>query len=270
MRNGFNASVPARKPKTQIGRVLTELTSEPPEPSAEDAVNQELDRTLDRPGDLPGMVPPSSDYHEVPNFVRLHSGQFTDPVLKMLPAELREPLPQRGGVPLSNKPFPYLSSMITRHYGELVVVRFKVPTFPDSLAGESVTRRTQVRYFSLCSYAALEEGGLRGNDCRTDFEMRLDRRRFVTFVVSDPAHRPSAEVLGRRGVAWLPWGPWDKVQLLYRVGIPREGWRHSPLGVSPDAEDQSAAARDAMGPFYPVARYCDTATIEDHGLAACF
>ncbi|MQA90839.1 MAG: hypothetical protein GEU90_11460 [Gemmatimonas sp.] len=37
MRNGFNASVPARMPRTQIGRVLTELVSEPEAPDVEGA-----------------------------------------------------------------------------------------------------------------------------------------------------------------------------------------------------------------------------------------
>lgn len=37
MTNGFNASVPARKPKTRIGRVLMELTSDTPE-SAVDSI----------------------------------------------------------------------------------------------------------------------------------------------------------------------------------------------------------------------------------------
>lgn len=35
MTNGFNASVPARKPKTRIGRVLMELTSDTPESAAD-------------------------------------------------------------------------------------------------------------------------------------------------------------------------------------------------------------------------------------------
>lgn len=40
MTNGFNASVPARKPKTRIGRVLMELTSDPEVPLADGTDNE--------------------------------------------------------------------------------------------------------------------------------------------------------------------------------------------------------------------------------------
>ncbi len=224
----------------------------------------------DRPVPVPGLVPASADYREIPDFVRIHDGGFADPVLNSLPPALNAAVPRREGVPVANKPFPYLRSSITRRFGETVVVRFRSPTFPDTVGGESVTRDTQVRYWSLCSYAALEEGGLRGNDCRTDFQVRPDRRGIVTFVVSDPSHRPGRQVLGRRGVEWLPWGPWEKDFLLLRIGLPRDGWRFSPLGVSAEAVDQVQAARKAMGPFYPVARYCSHTRIDERGLGSCF
>ncbi len=224
----------------------------------------------DRPLPLPALTPTGSDYRPQPDFVRIHDGGFADPVLNALPPDINALIPRREGVPVANKPFPYLRSSISRKFGETMAVRFKVPTFPDTVNGESVTQRSQVRYWSLCSYAALEEGGLRGNDCRTDFEVKPDRRGYVTFVVSDPSHRPAPRILRSTGVEWLPWGPWEKDFLLLRIGLPRENWRHSPLRVSPDASDQIKAARAAMGPYYPVARYCDHQKINKQGLASCF
>jgi hypothetical protein len=91
---------------------------------------------------------------------------------------------------------------------------------------------------------------------------------YVTIVVSDPAHRPDAAIDPEAGVHWLPWGPFNRDYLLYRMGMPDPDWEHGPRRIPEDAPDQVAAAQEVMAEFYPVARYCDPATILDHGVAA--
>lgn len=224
----------------------------------------------DRPAGVPFLLPESTEYSAKPEFKRLQSGYFTDPVVKQLPAEVGGVVPQRGGTPLANAPFPYLASSLSRKYGETLVIRMKLPSFPDTVAGEPVVGRHQSRYFSLCSYAALEEAGLRGSGCLTDFQLTPDERGRVTVVVSDPAHRPSVASGDRSGVAWLPWGPYQKAYLLYRIGLPRHGWKHSPLRIGTQTVDQVRRSKRVMGAYYPVARFCAKAQIEKRGLDSCF
>ena len=224
----------------------------------------------DRPAGLPFLLPESSEYSARPEFKRLQSGYFTDPVVKQLPPEVGGVVPHRGGTPLANAPFPYLASSLSRKYGETLVIRMKLPSFPDTVAGEPVAGRHQSRYFSLCSYAALEEAGLRGSGCLTDFQLTPDGRGRVTIVVSDPAHRPSVAAHDHQGVAWLPWGPYQKAYLLYRIGLPRHGWKHSPLRIGTQTADQVRRSKRVMGAYYPVARYCPKAQIESRGLDSCF
>jgi hypothetical protein len=223
-----------------------------------------------RPGDLPGLVPVSKDYARVPDFVRLHEGGFTDPVVNSLPDQVADAVPHRGGTPLANAPFPYLRSSITRQFGKTVVIRFKAPSFPDTVHGEPVTVARQTRYWSLCSYAATEDTLLRGSGCLTDFRTATDSRGRVTVVVADPAHRPAHTVDRAGGVHWLPWGPYDKDFLLFRFGLPATSWKYSPLRITPEATDQAAAAARVMGAYYPVARYCSKEQIERRGVASCF
>jgi hypothetical protein len=225
----------------------------------------------DRPLDIPGLVPTSAAYRAKPNFTRIFAGFFTDPVTQSVPGGLGDHFPTPDGTPLANAPFPYLASNLSRQYGALAVVRFKAPSFPDTVAGESVTKKTQSRYWSLCSYAAIEEGGLRGNACLTDFQVKPNRRGFVTFVISDRAHRPTAFLKSKkRGVYALPWGPWDKTYLLMRIGLPAESWKNSPLRIDENQPNQARAAASAMGSYYPVARYCTAKVIERRGLGPCF
>ena len=229
----------------------------------------DVTNTGDRPAVLPNPAPLNRDYDR-PDFVRIHSGQFTDPVVNSLPDGIRSAVPRRKGVPLANADFPYLRSNITRAKGEVVVVRFRAPTFPDTARGQSVVGRHETRYWSLCNHSAVEESGLRTTGCLTDHLTPADRHGWVRVVVSDPAHRPDAVIVPAAGVHWLPWGVYNNDMMLYRVGIPRADWRYSPLGVSPDAPDQAAAARAAMGDYYPDAVYCSKAQIEAGGVDSCY
>jgi hypothetical protein len=71
-------------------------------------------------------------------------------------------------------------------------------------------------------------------------------------------------------VAWLPWGPYQKAYLLYRIGLPRSGWKHSPLRIGTQTVDQVRRAKRVMGAYYPVARFCSRSQIENQGLDSCF
>lgn len=227
------AGAPLPDVSVEVGGQSIDLELEACEPLPPDVggPGNETTSQASRPEVLPNLEPQSRDYRRTPNFVPLREAYFTEPVTKTLPESVADLLPVPRGIPLANVDFPYLSSSLTRAYGELVVVRMKAPTFPDTVGGEPTWEPTQTRYWSLCAYAAI-----------------------------DPEH----------GVHWLPWGPTNNDYLLYRIGVPDPDWEHDPGRIPTDAGDEAAAAQATMGEYYPVARYCTKATILDAGIDACF
>jgi hypothetical protein len=221
------------------------------------------------PTAVPALQPRNQGYGAQPQFKRLFSGQFYDPAVQSLPSQAQARFPQRKGIPLANADFPYLISYNSRYYGGVTVVRFKAPTFPDTVRGASVVGGHQVRYWSLCSSSATEQG-LHTYGCLADFLTRPDRNGFVWVVASDRAHKPSGVIDPSRGVHWLPFGPTTENYLFSRVGVPSATWKASPLNIKQSAPDQVVEARRVMGAYYPEARYCSAEQIHAHGLASCF
>lgn len=223
--------------------------------------------------DFPEQIPPTKPRNPAyldPTFERIFSGQFTDPATNALPASIADQLPRRPGVPLQNADFPYLMSHLSRYVGKVAVVRYRAPSFPDTLQGESVVGSHQVRYWSLCSYSPpIPESEMRVYGCAADFATAADKSGWLWFVISDPAHRPDAAIDPTNGVHWLPWGASNDGMLIARFGIPRDSWRYSPLHVSP-SDDPATGAQKVMKDFYPDARYCTKTRIVRKGIAACF
>jgi hypothetical protein len=96
-----------------------------------------------------------------------------------------------------------------------------------------------------------------------DRDVVLDDDRTYTVVVSTEADRP-ATATAADGVTWLPWGSTEVDNLiLLRHMLPDPSFDQSALDVPP-----GTLARDAMGPFAPVGRYCTTADFDAMG-GAC-
>jgi hypothetical protein len=112
------------------------------------------------------------------------------------------PLAPGGGSYLSNPDNSYLGAAIDHKYGDLVVFRAKMPSFPNTTAGEpSWEPGQQVRYWSICENEKLTT---RYVGCIADYQAVL-RKGIATFVISDPDARPS-NANAAHGVNWLPWG----------------------------------------------------------------
>jgi hypothetical protein len=227
---------------------------------------------LDQANVLPGLssVKPTDSAYNSQSFTRVFAGQVYDPVLNMLPAAVASVIPKQPGITLSNPDFPYLASNVAQYYGKVIVIRFKPPTFPDTVRGQSVVGNYQERFWSICNNAALKQGLLRAHGCLTDFQTPPGPNRYVTVVISDLAHRPSAAINPATGVYWLPWGPTPDDYVLYRVGVPSPSWANSPLGISHSATNQVVAAQTVMGAYYPVARYCSESQILNESVDSCF
>jgi uncharacterized membrane protein len=154
----------------------------------------------------------------------------------------------------------YLVTPVSHQHGQLVVIRTRAPSFPNTTAGQRVYGRYQLRYWSFCTY---DSSGQAVIGCAPDYRAAI-RRGWITYVVSDPADRPR-NATGAKGVTWLPWGPSDTIQIVYRNMLPAPWFRHAAQSIT--APTQSA--RGKMGLYFPTAVYCSTATFERGGPNAC-
>ena len=164
------------------------------------------------------------------------------------------------GNQLGNQQNAYLVTTLSRQYGDLVVLHARSPTFPNTRAGHPVYGRSQLRYWSLCTY---DSHGQAAIGCAADYDAAV-RRGSITYVVSDPGVRPPA-ASSADGVTWLPWGAQPDAQLVYRNMLPARGFGHAVQRVTPS----SSVAR-VLGPYYPRAVYCRPATFQRGGWRACF
>ena len=161
----------------------------------------------------------------------------------------------------SNQHIAYLYARTSRHAGDVLVVRAKAPTFPDTRAGEPTTLSTQLRYWSVCQNNGASQ---RVVDCTADYQTPLDAEGNFTVVVSDPGDRPE-NATAANGVAWLPWGElYYEGAIIYRHMLPAAGFDHAIQNIP-----QAADPADVMGEYMPIARYCTTQRFEAGGPDAC-
>lgn len=173
----------------------------------------------------------------------------------------------------------YMSALISRQFMtapydyNMVVMRMKAPTFPNTQLGEApwlATTERQVRFWSVCENEPLTTGVTR---CLADGQSTpLDG--YVTVVFSDPSNKPSASQLQTWGASWLPLGALtadDVVYdidgnpktnadgiywygfILYRQTIANPSWTQSMAAVGQLPRTQVKAA---MGDYYPKIGYC--------------
>jgi hypothetical protein len=165
------------------------------------------------------------------------------------------------GSRLGNEQNAYLGAILSREYGQLVVIHARAPSFPDTLRGAPPYARAQLRYWSFCTY---DDQGEAGWGCAADYAAAV-RRHTLTYVISDPGNRPG-NATARNGVTWLPWGATESsIQIVYRNMLPSRTFRFAAQRIQP-----GQSAEKVMGPYYPRAVYCSKATFERGGWRACF
>ncbi len=180
----------------------------------------------------------------------------------------------------------YMTAYLSRDFmtasgTNLVVVRFLAPLFPDTQAGiPSYAAGQQVRYWSLCTDEPLATAVSR---CVPD-DQAASRNGYVTFVISDPSSRPSANVLSRYGATWIAWGAlqyagdflYDRNYqqmtsaggafyynaLVYRQTLASPSFTQSMANIATLPPSQQRAA---MGAYWPVSGYCTSAQFQSMG-----
>jgi hypothetical protein len=154
---------------------------------------------------------------------------------------------------LSNKDNAYSSAPINRGWGQVLVTRLRVPTFPDTRPPPATMPGGQLRYWSMCQN---DPPSQRFVACLNDDRTTVSRDGWATFVVSTPSKRPRSATAAC-GVNWMPWGPDQRGVLIYRNMLPDPAFTQS---VQRAAVDHEAAT---MGDYAPVSRYyADAAAYE--------
>lgn len=164
------------------------------------------------------------------------------------------------GSQFGNPQNAYLVALAAHHWGQLVVIHARAPTFPNTLAGDRVYKSHQLRYWSFCTYDAAGQAVI---GCAADYRAAI-RDGFFTYVISDPAHRPR-NATKANGVTWLPWGPKNAIQIVYRNMLPARSFRHAVQRITTPHQ----SVRATLGAYYPAAVYCSRATFERGGWSAC-
>ncbi len=157
----------------------------------------------------------------------------------------------------------YFATYLSRKFGPVYLMRGKMPTFPNTYAGEdgkglAVTPDAQTQYWSIVSCEAAPSGQI--VDGLTDFQVPLDAERNYTIVVSRPEDRPANATL-ENGVAWLEWSPRgeglddpknraDFGMLMLRIMATNPDWKERPDNVTQPGMEEAV-----MGPYFPKGYY---------------
>lgn len=110
--------------------------------------------------------------------------------------------PQRTTTGFPNVGSAYMYSFLNRQYGEVVVLRGKIPETPTTLEGaDRVFMEAELRYWSICPY---EYYSTATTDCLFDEEIPINADGFYTIVYSREEDRPSNATI-ECGVGYIPW-----------------------------------------------------------------
>ncbi len=185
--------------------------------------------------------------------------------------EARAKLPQKietgfGGDPVTL----YMFSWISRAHGPVLVLRGKMPKFPDTYRGrggnglETMTD-WESRYWSVVICEAPPSGLT--NDGLTDMQVPLDKDGNYTIVVCREEDRPK-NATEAHGVAWMDWSkrgegiddPSNRADfgmLVFRYMYNNPQWKQSPGNITKPGSESTV-----MGPYYPRGEYMTKAAFE--------
>jgi hypothetical protein len=169
------------------------------------------------------------------------------------PADLDQ-LGGSGGF-LSNLDNAYVSAFIDRSGGQVVLTRFRAPTFPDTRPPAQRMPDGQLRYWSVCTNDPATQ---RFVACANDDRSIVAPDGFVNYVVSTPEQRP-ANATRACYVNWLPWGPSSRGVMIYRNMLPAASFAESIQRAKPDHEVET------MGEYFPRSLYTDKAGFQARG-----
>jgi hypothetical protein len=195
---------------------------------------------------------PRPDWERFFNVTRTVARQFSEEAADGAGHE------QRGGF-FSDANNAYVYAFVAREYGDVLVLRGRLPDVPRTHRGERVFERAQLRYWSLCSASVQPYGVTDTVGCVNDSRLATGRRGWFTVVVSTPEDRP-ANARTACGVTWLPFGARPTAALVMRNQLPADGFRGAIQKVRRPGQE-----RAVMRDFLPRGRYTSTERFERRG-----
>lgn len=165
---------------------------------------------------------------------------------------------QRGGF-FSDANNAYVYAFIAREYGDVLVLRGRLPVVPRTFGGEQTFHEGQIRYWSLCSASVQPYGVTDTIGCVNDAGLRTDSGRRYTVVVSTPEDRP-ANARPACDVTWLPFGARPTAALIMRNQLESPGFDRAIQDVRKPGEE-----RRVMGDLLPRGHYTSVAEFERRG-----
>jgi hypothetical protein len=192
---------------------------------------------------------PHPDWERFFNVTRTVARQFSQDAAEAAGDE------QRGGF-FSDAKNAYVYAFVAREYGDVLVLRGRLPHVPRTHRGERRFREGQIRYWSLCTASVQPYGVTDTIGCVNDAGLVTDRHRRFTVVVSTPEDRPANARRGC-GVTWLPFGARPTAALIMRNQLESPGFDRAIQDVHQPGEE-----RRVMGSFLPRGRYTSTAGFE--------
>jgi hypothetical protein len=159
----------------------------------------------------------------------------------------------------------YVYSYLSRDFGEVAMIRGRLPQTPTTRGGGGTAAPADLRYWSLCVYETYSQR-VQPQGCVFDELLPLDAQRGYRIVVSSPAQRP-ANARPECGYAWLEWSaagdglnhPEDGLLLLRNL-VPGPGFTTAVQNVESPGEEAAV-----MGDYLPVVEYIDRAGVEQLG-----
>ena len=110
--------------------------------------------------------------------------------------------PERLPGVFANVGSAYMYSFLNRQYGEVAVLRGKIPEIPRTLDGtDRVFMEKELRYWSICPYEYYSGAT---TDCLFDEEIPINGDGFYTIVYSRVEDRPE-NAASECGVGFIPW-----------------------------------------------------------------
>ena len=165
---------------------------------------------------------------------------------------------QRGGF-FSDQKNAYVYAFVAREYGDVLVLRGRLPDTPRTYDGQRVFQRAALRYWSMCNGSVQPYGVTDTIGCVNDEQVRTDRRGRFTIVLSTPENRP-ANARRACGVTWMPWGARPNAALIMRNQLPSRGFEQAIQRVR-----EPGTEREVMGAYLPQGRYTSTTSFEKSG-----
>ena len=160
----------------------------------------------------------------------------------------------------------YLSAFSDAPPGNILVVRGKLPTTPDTGDGQSVVGDFELRYFSITSN--LNQKPYPTVAGVYDHELPLDADGDYTVVVAREGDVPT-NATAAEGIAVLNWGDGASQAVIIRNMLPASDFTSAVQDVTPSNYGAPSDAAAVMGDFYPLIATCTTATFEAEGAAGC-